>query len=733
MEEELEGVPWSGWEEAWGEGGEGGEVEPNQESLYALLQLLGVAEAETAQVKEAMIRDHDLNYGLEQAQKWGVEFLEEARRRGDPSPVDLAAQDEVALKTAGGLYQLASDRFRERALKRLSPERVAAVCTPLMESWSSRVPGRLSRVKREEFVKAVVAIDGFSRNGVPLIVDEDFEPCDEPGKLSKSAQQAPAAVEAHLYKQRLLGMGVLLTEAALETIADRNELTNGIALQKEKLRGRLTTNCSGNAARKGKFLNSKGAKAKAIAVWGELELPTIELIIQDIIEVADEHGEDEVVALKADVDTAYPQCSFDPKRVQWMTSRAPSGLVYCSFHCNFGWGPMGFAFNMISVVVVAVVTAIIFGLVRMYVDDLITITTRKHCRRDRELASTVLDSLMGDGANSLAKQGSTEDNVEREIVILGWLISLSTWTVDIAPYNRIKTLYTFWTLDLDSSVSFKTMQALCSLAQRYSMIFRELGVLMGDLWCMLGERRHVARGLTLSTRAKSVITLWRAYLVHAEVKLRRGEVAGRCLSTFRRERATFVVEFDGSLRGIGVRVFQKERGVERLLYNYGLATMDNLGGDSSYQNSMEAIGGAVGILLAARGGAKGSTVHLRGDSKVALAWLSGGKSGFRSIHAQGALMVAVMVLEQCDILVEKETTLITSKQNHVCDCMSRLGPVGVEVLRGVPMVWGHVDGSTRRLANLANPLRWPTGEADILKRMREIKWVVRACLEGVTV
>ena len=126
---------------------------------------------------------------------------------------------------------------------------------------------------------------------------------------------------------------------------------------------------------------------------------------------------------------------------------------------------------MISIVVVSVVTAIAFGLVRMYVDDLITITTKKHCREDRELASMVLDGpgLMGEGSDSVAKQGSTEDNARREIVILGcqWLICLSTWTVDVAQCNRVKTLYTFWTLDLDSVVSFKTMQALCSLAQRW--------------------------------------------------------------------------------------------------------------------------------------------------------------------------------------------------------------------------------------------------------------------------
>ena len=216
--EELDGTPWSGWDVVEEDEGVEEESEPassrDRKTLSRLMVLLRVTEAETAEVEEAMFRDHELNYGLEQAQKWGIEFLEGARSRGEPSPMELAQHDEVELKAAGGLEQLASNRFRERALKRLSPDRVAEVCTPLLESWRSRILGRLDRVNRLEFVRAVAAGDSFSRSGVPVIVDDDFEPCDEPGRLSKSARQAPAAVEAHLYKQRVLGMGILLTEAA---------------------------------------------------------------------------------------------------------------------------------------------------------------------------------------------------------------------------------------------------------------------------------------------------------------------------------------------------------------------------------------------------------------------------------------------------------------------------------------------------------------------------------------
>ena len=431
---------------------------------------------------------------------------------------------------------------------------------------------------------------------------------------------------------------------------------------------------------------------------------------------------------KADVDTAYPQLSFNPKKVQWMTTRAPSGVVYISFRCNFGWGPMGFAFGVLARVIIACVAAIIFGLVRMYVDDIITITIRSHWKQDRLLVTKVLDGLMGDGADNLTKQGSTEEapDGKREVVILGWSICLLTWTVDVAEYNRMKTLYTFWTLDLEEAIPVKTMQALCSLAQRYSLVYQELGVLMGDLWCMLGERRDRKRGVKLSSEAKKAIVLWRVYLVYSEVKLARGLTQGRCLDSFRKEQAKFVVEFDGSLRGVGIRVLAIEAEGERLVFNFGMETSNNLKSDSSYQNSMETISGVIGLLHASRFGAKDHTVHLRGDSKVALAWLSAGKSGFRSIYAQGALMAAVIVLEECNIVVDKETTLITSEENHICDSMSRLAAPTIDKLGGVPLCWGSVNGVSRRLADLCNPLNWPDSEEDILIRIRHIKLAVRA-------
>jgi hypothetical protein len=116
--EELDGAPWSSWDAVGEDESVEEESEPassrDHKTLGRLMVLLRVTEAETAEVEEAMFRDHDLNYGLEQAQKWGIEFLEGARSRGEPSPMELAQHDEVELKAAGGLEQLASNRFRER-------------------------------------------------------------------------------------------------------------------------------------------------------------------------------------------------------------------------------------------------------------------------------------------------------------------------------------------------------------------------------------------------------------------------------------------------------------------------------------------------------------------------------------------------------------------------------------------------------------------------------------------
>ena len=150
---------------------------------------------------------------------------------------------------------------------------------------------------------------------------------------------------------------------------------------------------------------------------------------------------------------------------------------------------MPFAFQVIVRVLLVLVMAVIKGLVDMFVDGMIGVGHIDSWTEDMQAAISIVRTLLGDDAEEPAKRESTADrgNARRLITVLGWDFCLADWTVDVTSRNWFKALYTFWAFDIDGPVDMKRWEAICSMAQRYSRIYRELGVLMGDLY----SARHV--------------------------------------------------------------------------------------------------------------------------------------------------------------------------------------------------------------------------------------------------
>ena len=183
-------------------------------------------------------------------------------------------------------------------------------------------------------------------------------------------------------------------------------------------------------------------------------------------------------------------------------------------------------------------------------------------------AITIMKALLGDDAEEPSKRESTTDmgNDGRSITVLGWDFCQSEWTVDVAARNRFKALYVFWSFDIEESIHMQHWEAMCSMTQRYSRVYRELGVLMGDLYSaqrIFGSRRHPR---ALPTRTKSAVMMWRAYLIRTELMLRSGQgPTGRSIESFRARPAEVIVEFDRCPKGIGFRLFTVKGGQESLV------------------------------------------------------------------------------------------------------------------------------------------------------------------------
>ena len=144
---------------------------------------------------------------------------------------------------------------------------------------------------------------------------------------------------------------------------------------------------------------------------------------------------------------------------------------------------MPFAFQVVVRVLIILVMAVVRGLVDMFVDDMIGVGHIDSWKEDMMSAITIMKDLLGDDAEEPSKRESTADtnNDDREITALGWDFCLSKWTVDVAARNRLKALDVFWSFDIDAPIHIQHWEAMCSMAQRYSRVYRELGVLMGDL------------------------------------------------------------------------------------------------------------------------------------------------------------------------------------------------------------------------------------------------------------
>ena len=258
-------------------------------------------------------------------------------------------------------------------------------------------------------------------------------------------------------------------------------------------------------------------------------------------------------------------------------------------------------------------------------------SARKLWLADREKAVEEM-KLLGDEAEAVDKRESSEDNEGRKVDCLGWEFNLGEWVVDVAEENRMKALYLFWTTDLEGAVALETMEALASMAQRYSVVYRELSVMMGELYSMQGGKGRQGRGgkRSFPESAKVVIKMWRAYMVTSEIRKKKGELRGRDLDSFRERKASWLVEFDGALRGVRVRLYRvdPEGVVGEVVFACGIGlTTDfkcGFGGNSSYQNAMELLAFTVGLGAVVKLGGEGSKVRLRGDSTTVLSWAGGG-------------------------------------------------------------------------------------------------------------
>ena len=127
------------------------------------------------------------------------------------------------------------------------------------------------------------------------------------------------------------------------------------------------------------------------------------------------------------------------------------------------------------------------------------------------------------------------------------------------------------------------------------------------------------RSSRLPKRTKVAVSLWRAYFIYTELKLRAGTHTGQTIDSFKTRTPDFVIELDGCPKGIEFRLFRKHDTSEDLVEEWGAKAQFNLGNNPQYQNAMEIAAATCelvravhiwGLVRAASQSTSGATVQL---------------------------------------------------------------------------------------------------------------------------
>ena len=163
------------------------------------------------------------------------------------------------------------------------------------------------------------------------------------------------------------------------------------------------------------------------------------------------------------------------------------------------------------------------------------------------------------------------------------------------------------------------------------------------------------------------------------------------------------------MTGLGCRLFALDplSGGERLLCPTRAVLVEDLNGDSSYQNTMELMVVVWGLAgLCQLGG-----VRIRGDSEILLRWTCVTRGSFGSTSAPGCLMAFVAVSRKFDFAIDRGFQWIKGEDSCACNDLSRQVSFPSKEL-GVELVLERQE----ELMHLCTPSNNPVGDVEMDRR-----------------
>lgn len=582
----------------------------------------------------------------------------------------------------------------------------------LRKRQSGRRKDRLSAERIEQFVdrRYLSHKEDWDRlfkiaGGVVLALPDEFSTRSSPPKMRKLAEtEVCHAINKLVWKQWSKGTVVLLPTAVAENIPGVHFSCQHWTTKKSEDLGRVLCDVANENEKGWVPINGLDSDGKEIMrtrleeEWGKIEHPTISDICRMITEQADKYGAENITMWKFDLAAAFNLMDLDPDSAKMLAFQLTLGITVIYITGMFGWVGTPYVFQVLTRVLISMVQLVIVGRYLAYVDDGIGCSPIPDAQRDVETACACARNLLGPDA---VAEHKTE--VARVIDVIGWQVDLNSMLVTISRRNMLKTLYVFFSCNINGTISLRELQRMASLASRYAMLCTPMKCFTVELFKSQPEYRgnpNVRR--RLKAAAKAEVIMWRAFLclLHFDEKNH-----ARDIYSFReRTRPTVKIEYDASLEGLacGISVWDTTTGAYRLLVHVAVDCPYPTGHDSSFQNTNEflAVVLALAVIFQKKLVKPGFTYELFGDSVVSLAWVMAGRA--RSSIAKGASIGFALL----SIHLQAEpygTFHVAGVDNVVYDGLSR-GLSSKEVgLQAIPRVWLNGEDLAMRYLALCDP------------------------------
>jgi hypothetical protein len=321
------------------------------------------------------------------------------------------------------------------------------------------------------------------------------------------------------------------------------------------------------------------------------------------------------------------------------------------------------SFQVITRVLVRLINAHadFLGEADMFVDDVMGVCALADLDSCLAVAKTLMTQLLGSDA---VEDRKTETG--RALDWIGWRVNLDTMSLSVAKHNMLKTLYGFFSIDIESPVSLTELQSMASWASRYCLVCPYMRPHTNPLYGAMkpyGGRPYVR--LPLPSAVKACVQLWRCCLTVLELYESR---FARALTSFRDVHCDFVLDFDASLEGVGFIISRIDATGRESRWKCAQFALPYELTESKFQNSVEFIAIVSGMLALARLGIRDAAVRVRGDSVSALTWAL--KQNFKGASSRCAATVYTMLALHFNISV-RDSEHVPGVLNVECDALSR--------------------------------------------------------------